>query len=132
MTKKRILLPMLFLFIVIGFMVRLPKIFHHYDKELHVGFYFLSAICTALFWSRWNGFKTFISVSSWSGFGIFIEYFQEYSNRFFTKRIHGKFDTEDLLANSIGIILFLGFWSIFKILMNAYSRIYTKKKEVTR
>ena len=44
------------------------------------------------------------------GFGIAIEYAQELSNTLLHKRIHGRFDIEDVKANTKGLIAFSVLW----------------------
>lgn len=97
----------------IGFMVRLPRVFSHMDKELHALFYcgtFL--LLSILYPKRWL-LSSFLLVL----FGVLIEYAQEFSNRItlrmIGKRIHGRFDPEDIKFNLIGLgvgmVLFLIF-----------------------
>jgi hypothetical protein len=105
------------LIIIIGFMIKLPKSLHRFDKELHLAFYFFSMLFIWWTWSKWSFKKNILSGIALSGFGFFIEAFQQYSNRFFKKRIHGDFDWEDILANTSGILLFLFCWLSIKALL---------------
>jgi VanZ family protein len=103
---------------IVGFMVKLPRVFHHHDKELHAAFYFLGFLfLTYLFPRRW------ILIAFLMGFfGIAIEYAQEFSNkvtlRLIGKRIHGRFDIEDvefnLLGLFFGVVLFLIIKNVFQ------------------
>jgi hypothetical protein len=46
-------------------------------------------------------------------FGISIEYAQAYSNKLLHSRIHGRFDPEDVWANTKGLIWFSGVWVVW-------------------
>ena len=99
---KIILISILAVFSIGGFMVKLPKIFHHFDKELHMMFYFSATMIIAFFFpKRWM-----ISSIGLALFGIIIEFAQEFSNkisvRIIGKAIHGRFDVEDVKYNMIG------------------------------
>jgi VanZ family protein len=115
---KIILIIILAVISIVGFMVKLPKIFHHFDKELHMMFYFSATMIIAFFFpKRW-----IISSMGLALFGIIIEFAQEFSNkisiRIIGKAIHGRFDIEDVKYNMIGVfcglIIFLIFQLIFK------------------
>ena len=102
-THKVILISFLTMFSIIGFMVKLPRIFHHFDKELHLLFYFgATTLVTILFPKRWVFLLLVIAL-----FGIMIEFAQEFSNkisiRIIGKAIHGRFDIEDVKYNMIGV-----------------------------
>ena len=102
-TNKLILISFLTIFSIIGFMIKLPKLFHNFDKELHLLFYFgATTLLTLLFPIRWMLSTLIISL-----FGIMIEFAQEFSNkisiRVIGKAIHGKFDIEDVKYNIIGV-----------------------------
>ncbi len=92
-----------FLFVcsLIGFMVPLPRLFHHYDKVLHALFYFAAAfILNFIYPRRWH-----LIISGLFLFGIMIEFLQEFSNKIVGKMIHGKFDIQDVKYNTIGLII---------------------------
>ena len=100
-----------FLFVcsLIGFMMKLPGIFHHYDKVLHALFYFFAAIILNLIYpKRW-----FLITTGLFFFGVMIEFLQELSNKIVGKTIHGKFDIQDIKYNTIG--LFIGTLCFFAI-----------------
>jgi VanZ family protein len=117
-TCKIILIIILAVISIVGFMVKLPKIFHHFDKELHMMFYFSATMIIAFFFPK----RLMISSMGLALFGIIIEFAQEFSNkisiRIIGKAIHGRFDIEDVKYNMIGIfcglIIFLIFQLIFK------------------
>jgi hypothetical protein len=94
-------------------MLKLPRIFHHFDKELHALFYFFAAfVLTALYPKKHVFIALFLAF-----FGVCIEVAQHLSNRLFVKRIHGRFDSEDVIANCKGIIFFSFIyicWRLFK------------------
>jgi hypothetical protein len=101
---SKIIISISFLILsLVGFMIKLPRVFHHYDKELHALFYFSTMFFFTLMYPK----KWFITAIFLFSFGILIEYAQELSNsfsiRFTGKKIHGKFDIQDIKYNSIGI-----------------------------
>ena len=86
---------------VIGFMVRLPRALHHYDKQLHALYYFGAMIViSALYPKRWYIVAVCLFI-----FGVTIEFLQEYSNKLIGKKIHGNFDILDIKYNTIGIVI---------------------------
>jgi hypothetical protein len=98
---------------IFGFMVKLPSAFRHYDKELHSLFYFLAAAFLNLLFAK-NKFTRHIFIFAFLYLlGMSIEYAQEYSNQFFRKRIHGRYDKEDVLSNLKGLIAFSVLWIIY-------------------
>ena len=114
-TYKIILISILAVFSIVGFMVKLPKIFHHFDKELHMMFYFSATILIAFFFpKRWM-----ISSIGLALFGIIIEFAQEFSNkitiRIIGKAIHGRFDIEDVKYNMIGIFCGLMLFQLIQL-----------------
>jgi len=86
------------------FLIKLPKVFHFWDKELHALFYALASILLNYIYRK----NRIILGMILFFFGILIELFQEYSNNISIKllgrRIHGNFDVEDVLFNFIGIL----------------------------
>jgi VanZ family protein len=117
-THKIILISFLAVCSIVGFMVKLPKIFHHFDKELHTIFYFSATVIIAfLFPKRWIFLSTGLAL-----FGIIIEFAQEYSNkisiRLIGKAIHGRFDIEDVKYNIIGLFIGVLFFHLIRITAN--------------
>lgn len=97
----------------IGFMIRLPAAFRQMDKELHALFYFsAAAFLNLLLANRRIGVHILIFICLFL-FGLMIEYAQEYSNTFFRRRIHGRFDPEDIKANLKGLVAFSMVWLVF-------------------
>ncbi len=118
-THKIILISFLTIFSIIGFMVKLPKVFHHFDKELHLLFYLgATTLVTILFPKRWV-----ISFLALAIFGIMIEFAQEFSNkisiRVIGKAIHGRFDIEDVKYNMIGVCCGLILFQVIQLVFKA-------------
>jgi hypothetical protein len=84
-------------------MVKLPAVFHQYDKELHAAFYFIAVIYFGLQFPK----KWLLVVFCLLIFGIGIEMAQAFSNtisiRLIGKSIHGRFDIEDIRYNIKGL-----------------------------
>ena len=82
-------------------MVKLPRVFHHYDKVLHALFYFAAAfVLNFIYPKRW-----YLITAGLFFFGIMIEVLQELSNKIVGKTIHGRFDIQDVKYNTIGLII---------------------------
>ncbi|MFN3667263.1 MAG: hypothetical protein ACK4S0_13945 [Sediminibacterium sp.] len=94
-------------------MVKLPSVFRHYDKELHSLFYFLAAAFLNVLFAKKRFTKHILIFAFLYLLGMSIEYAQEYSNQFFRKRIHGRYDKEDVLSNLKGLIAFSVVWVIY-------------------
>ena len=106
---------------ILGFMVKLPRVFHHFDKELHAMFYFFAALfLTIIFPKRW-----LIATIGLVLFGIVIEFAQAFSNkisiRIIGKAIHGRFDIEDVKYNLIGVFLGLLVFHSYRLLIKSKS-----------
>lgn len=99
-------------FVTVGFMIKLPRIFNSYDKILHFLFYFYSISLISLIYVKNRMMPFLVLVFTMAAFGLVIEIFQEYSNRFFAKRIHGDFDIEDVKYNCMGLMLYSSIWFI--------------------
>ncbi len=97
---------------VIGFMVKLPAVFRHHDKLLHSAFYFIAAaFLNSLFARRHLVIFVFLYL-----FGMCIEFSQQYSNKFFKTRIHGRYDPEDVQSNLKGLIAFSIIWILYQLI----------------
>lgn len=103
-VNRRRIVVVLTLLSIFGFILKLPRVFHHYDKELHTAFYFSAY----LFFSYLFPKKSFLVFLILLFFGIGIELFQDFSNkislRLVGRRIHGRFDPEDVIANFYGLV----------------------------
>ncbi len=96
-------------------MIKLPPIFRHIDKEMHLLFYFFAAAFLNILYSKRRISIHILIFILLSLFGAAIEIAQSYSNQFFRVKIHGRFDIEDVEANLKGLILFSFFWFIYFI-----------------
>ena len=119
-THKIYLTSILFFVSIVGFMFKLPTVFRHHDKELHFLFYFFAAAFFNFLFRK----KHLIIFFGLLSFGIFIELFQSFSNRFYSKRIHGDFDSQDVYANLSGLFLFSVVWIILKIISFIYKKLF--------
>lgn len=112
--KTNLFLAFLFLAVsIIGFMVKLPSAFRHYDKELHSLFYFLAAAFLNVLFAKKRFTRHILIFAFLYLLGMSIEYAQEYSNQFFRKRIHGRYDKEDILSNLKGLVAFSVLWIVY-------------------
>ncbi len=97
---------------IVGFMLKLPSMFRGMDKEMHAAFYFAAAAFLNLLFAKRNLLIHAFIFGFLYVFGYSIELAQEYSNRFFRRRIHGRFDPEDVAANLQGLIYFSAVWVV--------------------
>jgi hypothetical protein len=106
---------LLFVFVVagIGFLIKLPAVFHHIDKGLHTLFYFGAAAFLNILFANKKLFTHAFIFGFLYVFGIAIEYAQEYSNKLMHRRIHGRYDPEDVAANLKGLLLFSALWLVY-------------------
>ena len=102
-------------------MVKLPRLFYHFDKELHCIFYFIATIVLTFMFSKY----WVLIITGLVLFGIIIEFAQEFSNkislRMYGKIIHGRFDIEDLKFNLVGVVLGLIIFKSYNFLINLKS-----------
>lgn len=112
---------------VVGFLIKLPFQFRHIDKELHALFYFMAAAFFNFLFANKNIVRHIVIFMVLACFGFAIEYAQEYSNTFFHKRIHGRFDIEDIQANLKGLVLFSICWILYNALLFGYRKINPQK-----
>ena len=108
---------------IMGFMVRLPRVFRYVDKELHFLFYFFAAALLTFLFARHSIIRHALIFISLSLFGICIEFAQEYSNTFFHRKIHGRFDVHDLYYNLCGLLAFSLLWLTFTFFRWAYRNV---------
>ncbi len=115
---------------ILGFLIKLPSLFRHFDKELHSAFYFIAAgFLNILFTNGKLPRHVLIFVILYL-FGVAIEFAQEYSNSLLHSRIHGRFDPEDIKSNLIGLIAFSVIWICYKIGMTVYNKpIFNRTKK---
>jgi hypothetical protein len=107
---------------VVGFMLKLPSGLRHIDKELHSLFYFAAAAFFNLLFAKRNLLKHGLVFVLLYLFGAGIEKAQEYSNRFFKLRIHGRYDPEDVQANLNGLLAFSVVWCVVVLLLFLFKK----------
>lgn len=112
---------------VLGFMIKLPRTFRHYDKELHAAFYFLAAGFLNILFTNGKFTRHILIFALLYLFSVSIEWAQEYSNKLLRKRIHGRFDPEDLKYNLRGLIAFSLLWIPYRLVLFGYSRFAVKE-----
>jgi len=115
LSNKYLLLTCFAFLTIVGFMIRLPSVFSHFDKELHALFYLCaSLVLTIMFPNRWILIGICLLF-----FGILIEFAQAFSNkisiRLIGKRIHGNFDITDVKYNLIGIVVGLLVFMVYRL-----------------
>ena len=120
--QKIIIVFVCFAIAIAGFMLKLPSPFRRIDKELHATFYFLAAALLNVLFAQTKFVRHAVIFVSLYLFGMAIEFAQAYSNRFFRKRIHGRFDPEDVEWNLKGLIAFSVLWLFITIVILIYSR----------
>ena len=108
---------------IIGFMMKLPSVFRHYDKEMHTLFYFMTAAFLNFLFAERKFIKHVVIFIFLAFFGVAIEYAQEYSNKFFHNRIHGHYDIEDIKYNLYGLIIFSIIWIMYTIIVLGYGKL---------
>jgi hypothetical protein len=116
---------------VIGFMIKLPSTFRHVDKEMHTLFYFGAAAFLNVLFNNKNLIRHIVIFVVLYLFSMGIEYAQEYSNTFLRKRIHGRYDVEDIRANLKGLVLFSMVWIVIVSIWFAYQKMKYSKTETS-
>ena len=118
-TKKLLIIFILSILSFAGFMLKLPRVFSHYDKELHFLFYFFAALTLNYLIDKKTILKHILIAYVLFMCGLFIEVAQEFSNHFFERRIHGNFDIEDIIYNFRGLLTFSIIWIASRIWKNS-------------
>jgi hypothetical protein len=95
-----------------GFIIKLPAVFRHHDRELHFLFYLLTAIFLYMIFGKNRISNHIVIFLLLVIFGIGIEVMQELSNHLSPKKIHGNFDPKDVFYNLLGLIVASFFWGI--------------------
>lgn len=116
-TQKILLTIFCFGIAMVCFMIKLPSAFRHNDRELHNAFYFLAAAFLNILFVKKNLLLHIAIFCLLYIMGIAIEHAQEYSNSYFHKTIHGRYDPEDVKANLKGLIWFSVVWVPVVLLM---------------
>src|SRR5690349_6173469 len=111
-SHKILIVLICFATAIVGFMIKLPSAFRHIDKQLHAAFYFGAAAFLNVLFAQTKLLRhVFIFVALYL-FGMAIEYAQEYSNKFLHRRVHGRYDLEDIQSNLIGLLIFSFVWMV--------------------
>jgi len=111
---------------IAGFMLKLPSVFRHIDKEMHSLFYFLAAAFLNILFAKRNLLVHALIFALLYAFSVAIEYAQEYSNSFLHKRIHGNADPEDIYHNLLGLIAFSVLWILYIVIVFVYKALNPK------
>ena len=128
--QKILIVLICFAVAIVGFMIKLPPGFRHIDKQLHAAFYFGAAAFLNVLFAGTKLLRHVLIFIVLYLFGMAIEYSQEYSNRFFRRRIHGRFDPEDVQSNLNGLVAFSLLWIVCIIIILVYKKASLKKQEV--
>ncbi len=124
--SKILLCIFMFALASIGFIIKLPSAFHHVDKGLHTLFYFLAAAFLNILFANKNILVHALIFGFLYLFGIAIEYAQEYSNKLMHRRLHGRFDPQDVAANLKGLLYFSAIWMIAIAVLFLYKTLQAK------
>jgi hypothetical protein len=111
---------------VVGFMIKLPSAFRHYDKELHAVFYFCAAGFLNVLFTNGKFTRHLLIFILLYIFSVSIEHAQEYSNKLFHTRIHGRYDPEDIKYNLRGLIAYSVVWIFYRLVLTAYNKLTFK------
>jgi len=114
---------------VSGFLIKLPSTFRHIDKELHSLFYFSAAAFLNVLFANRKLVRHIIIFIILYLFGVAIEYAQENSNKFLHKKIHGRYDIEDIQSNLKGLIVFSVIWIVYNLILFIYSKLKVQPSE---
>ena len=125
--QKVLIVLVCFAVAILGFMIKLPSGFRHIDKQLHAAFYFGAAAFLNVLFAGTKFLRHVIIFIVLYLFGMTIEYSQEYSNRFFHRRIHARFDPEDIQSNLNGLLAFSMVWIVSTIIILVYKKAFLKK-----
>lgn len=123
---KAILIFLWFIASVVGFMVKLPSGFRHFDKELHAAFYFLAAGFLNILFTDGKFTRHLLIFVLLYLFSVSIEFAQEYSNKLLHMRIHGRYDPEDVKYNLRGLIAFSVLWVPYRLALTVYNKMALK------
>jgi hypothetical protein len=113
--NKLLILISLFILVFSGFMLRLPAVFRGHDRELHFLFYLLFSLFLNLLFAQKKILNHVLIFFFLLLFGIGIEWMQEVLNKILNKKIHGRFDPEDVFFNVMGLLCASGFWFTYLI-----------------
>ena len=111
-----------------GFIIKLPAVFRHHDRELHFLFYLLTAIFFYFIFGKNRMSNHLVIFFLLLIFGIGIEVMQELSNHLLPKKIHGKFDPKDVFYNLLGLIAATLFWGVSLLVKKMINTIENENK----
>ncbi len=130
LTKTEIgLIVTLLMISFFGFMLKLPSVFRHHDRELHFLFYLLTAIFFNLIFGKEKLTYLVTIFFSLMIFGIGIEVLQELSNQISSKKIHGNFDPVDVFYNILGLIVATLFWGVSLMVKKILTKLNDSENE---
>ena len=130
LTKSEIgLLLTLLTLSFIGFIIKLPSVFRHHDRELHFLFYLLTAIFFNLIFGKDRVTNLIVIFILLLIFGIGIEVMQELSNHLYPKKIHGNFDPLDVFYNLLGLIVATLFWGVSSLIKKIINNLNNSENE---
>lgn len=110
-----------------GFMIKLPSVFRGHDKELHAAFYFLAAAFLNILFTNGRFTVHILIFAILYFFSVGIEYAQEYSNKLLRKRIHGRYDPEDVKQNLKGLVAYSVLWITYRLAVLVYKKATLKE-----
>ena len=129
LTKTEIgLIVTLLMLSFFSFMLKLPSVFRHHDRELHFLFYLLTAIFFYFIFGKNRMSNHIVIFFLLLIFGIGIEVMQELSNHLLPKKIHGKFDPKDVFYNLLGLIAATLFWGVSLLVKKMINTIENENK----
>jgi len=127
-SGQRVVLTVIcFTIAIIGFMIKLPAGLRHIDRQLHATFYFFAAAFLNLLFAKTKLLRHALIFAFLYVFGMVIEHAQSYSNQFFRKRIHGRYDPEDVEWNLKGLLAFSLLWLLWAAARLVYNKSGLKK-----
>ena len=115
--SKIIFVVICFLFAAIGFLIKIPAPLRGHDKLLHISAYFIAAAFLNYLFKK----RHLVIFMVLFLFGVLIEYLQQLANKITHSHIHGRFDIEDVYANTKGLLLY----SFIALVLWALTKIYT-------
>lgn len=115
--SKIIFVVICFLFAAIGFLIKIPVPLRGHDKLLHISAYFIAAAFLNYLFKK----RHLVIFMVLFLFGVLIEYLQQLANKITHSHIHGRFDIEDVYANTKGLLLY----SFIALVLWALTKIYT-------
>ncbi len=122
-THKIIILIICLICSLIGFLIKIPVPLQGHDKLLHISFYFLAAAFIHLLFPK----KLLWILLSLVLFGVLIEYLQQVVNKITHKKLHGRFDVEDVYADIKGLLLYSAVALLFFLCKRAYQYFSSSK-----